>query len=433
MARWPCDLAAVGLEPVLARLARGRSRPPSCAAGAIGLVLQEEAAAVEIERDRWSWARISPGRAMLQDVAGTARSSRRRAGCSERMAGRHVDLHAQVPQAAEAGGDVERDVIVAAARRGTTARSRRPVACSASLLQRGRPVSSFSRLSSKRMPTFLRAWLSLVGLPQPGRFLEHHRLQVLVLLQAGCRARACSSTGRRRGGSSGRCWRCAGQGVGVKPVERLLGALVAGTPSGTAAPSPRTTTGCETICTVRLWFCSVFELPDLSSLVNSNFLVAGPRIGSGSDSVTRMRRESTGRKPSSPSETLAAGADGLVGQEAAAVGHVDAPGEACAIPWPGCRRPDRAWCCRAACPPTWLLSASVEGEPHLAASGGLSDLVGHLDGELDRVALAQEPRRVGLHHQVLGGDGVVFEEAAAQPTGRGRSPGTSTSSAPRAW
>ena len=45
---------------------------------------------------------------------------------AERFDGRRdVDLHAQVPQAAEAGGDVKRDVFVAAARRGTTA-TRRP-------------------------------------------------------------------------------------------------------------------------------------------------------------------------------------------------------------------------------------------------------------------------------------------------------------------
>ena len=62
--------------------------------------------------------------------------------------------------------------------------------------------------------------------------------------------------------------------------------------------------GFETIWTVTLWCRSVSDLPDWSSLVNSNFFVCAPRIGSGSDSVTRMRRESTGKKPSSPSDNL---------------------------------------------------------------------------------------------------------------------------------
>ncbi len=53
--------------------------------------------------------------------------------------------------------------------------------------------------------------------------------------------------------------------------------------------------GLDTICTTRLWFWRVFDPPDLSSLGNSNLFVAGPRIGRGRDSVTRMRRESTGR------------------------------------------------------------------------------------------------------------------------------------------
>ena len=39
--------------------------------------------------------------------------------------------------------------------------------------------------------------------------------------------------------------------------------------------------------------------------------VAGPRIGSGIDSVTKIRRERTGRKPSSPSETLPPAATAL--------------------------------------------------------------------------------------------------------------------------
>ena len=61
--------------------------------------------------------------------------------------------------------------------------------------------------------------------------------------------------------------------------------------------------GFETICTVRLWLCKVFDSPDFSSRSNLNSLVCGPRMGSGSDSVTSVRRTSTGSRPSSPSET----------------------------------------------------------------------------------------------------------------------------------
>ena len=61
--------------------------------------------------------------------------------------------------------------------------------------------------------------------------------------------------------------------------------------------------GFETICTVRLWLCSVFDSPDFKSRSKWKFFVAGPRMGSGSDSWTSVRRTSTGSRPSSPSET----------------------------------------------------------------------------------------------------------------------------------
>ena len=40
---------------------------------------------------------------------------------------------------------------------------------------------------------------------------------------------------------------------------------------------------------------------ECKSFVNSNRFVPGPRIGRGIDSVTKIRRASTGRNPSSPS------------------------------------------------------------------------------------------------------------------------------------
>ena len=62
--------------------------------------------------------------------------------------------------------------------------------------------------------------------------------------------------------------------------------------------------GFDTICTVRLCDLSVSDFPDSMSRVNSNFFVCAPRIGSGSDSVTSVRRDSTGSRPSSPSESF---------------------------------------------------------------------------------------------------------------------------------
>ena len=180
---------------------------------------------------------------------------------------------------------------------------------------------------------------------------------------------------------------CRASALAYSRLNDLLGALVRDTPSGTAAPSPRTTTGCETICTVRLWCCSVVDLPDSSSLVNSNFFVGGPRIGSGSDSVTRIRRDEHRQIAFLAVGQAAGGADGLVGEEAAARRAPSAARRSCAIPSAGCRRPARPWCCPASAS-TGLRGAGVgERQPHRA---GLprGRLVGDLDGELD----ARRPR-----------------------------------------
>jgi len=51
----------------------------------------------------------------------------------------------------------------------------------------------------------------------------------------------------------------------------------------------------DATCTVSDWCCSVSDPPDAISFSKRNFRVPLSRIGSGSDSVTRMRRDSTGR------------------------------------------------------------------------------------------------------------------------------------------
>ena len=55
----------------------------------------------------------------------------------------------------------------------------------------------------------------------------------------------------------------------------------------------------------------------------------------------------------------------------------------------------------------------AEAQPHRAVLPGRR-LVGDLDGELQLVAFAEEPRRIGLDHEVLGGDRFVGQQAAAE-------------------
>ena len=55
------------------------------------------------------------------------------------------------------------------------------------------------------------------------------------------------------------------------------------------------------VISVSDWWRSVDELSAANSFANSNCFVCGPRTGNGSDSVSKMRRLRTGRKPSSPS------------------------------------------------------------------------------------------------------------------------------------
>ena len=54
-----------------------------------------------------------------------------------------------------------------------------------------------------------------------------------------------------------------------------------------------------------------------------------------------------------------------------------------------------------------------EGEAYFAR-GLFVGHIGDLHSELELIALAQEARRVGLHHDVLGGNRAAAEEAATQ-------------------
>src|ERR1051326_5489224 len=157
------------------------------------------------------------------------------------------------------------------------------------------------------MPTFLRAWLSLCacrsqgvssnitlfrswffssGLSSAGVFFHCSKMRwILGLLLAIERARAFAYS---------RLNTCS---------EHSYGYSIRYGRARTAYHA-----GFGTICPGRPWCWRVLELPDLTSLVNSNFFVAGPRIGNGNESVTRIRRDRTGTAPSSPSEMLAAAA-----------------------------------------------------------------------------------------------------------------------------
>ena len=86
--------------------------------------------------------------------------------------------------------------------------------------------------------------------------------------------------------------------------------------------------GFETICTVRLWLCNVFESPDFSSRSKLKFLVAGPRIGSGSDSVTERPPHEHRQQALLAVGDAARRADRLVADRPARhVGHRQLPGE----------------------------------------------------------------------------------------------------------
>ena len=121
--------------------------------------------------------------------------------------------------------DVERDVLIAAAAGEPRPQAVAPVASAVSLYK-VRPISSLSRFSSNRMPTFLRAWTLGLGLPDPRRLLQGHGLEVLVLLQRAVqRGRALPQVEDPADLGVG-VGDVAGQGVGVEPVEDLLAALV---------------------------------------------------------------------------------------------------------------------------------------------------------------------------------------------------------------
>ena len=187
-----------------------------------GPVFQEEAAAVEIKRDRRAEV-IVVLVAVAEDLAVDLVDPAVQPG--QRLEGRlHVELHAQVPQAAETGGDVERDVIV---RRAAGEPRPGPVLILAfgQFLQRpGRLVVEPVVLEEDaHVPPGLALGL---GLADPGRFLQQDRLEVLVLLQRavqGGRAPPLLEDAMDLRIAVGDV---PGQGVGIQPIERLLVALV---------------------------------------------------------------------------------------------------------------------------------------------------------------------------------------------------------------
>ena len=253
---------------------------------------------------RRSWAR---GGSRPSCRASGSRGTARRSSASsrvQRLDGRgHVDVHAQVPQPAEAGGDVQRDVVV-----GRPAGEPRPGAVAQllfrQLAQRRGPSRRSSRLSSNRMPTLRRAWLSAwacrthgvsssitafrswffsSGLSSAGvPFHWSNTRRIFGSELAMCRASALAYS-RLNVCSVHSCGNSIRYGSAITAYQDGLRDHLHRERSGAAACPTRRTA---------------------SSLVNSNFFVCGPRIGSGSDSVTRIRRESTGRKPSSPSDSL---------------------------------------------------------------------------------------------------------------------------------
>jgi len=216
-------LAAVGLEPELPGLLEeevnhrpvwGRDRQ----------VFAKEAAAVEIQRVRGAGDMLFRLRPLLD-----ARIAFRHPGIQPAQRaedGGRVQAHAQVPEAAKAGGDIERDVIIAA-----PAREPRPGAVVQLLpgqLLQGGFLFVGEAVVIEQDAEIAAGLALLIGLPQPGGFFEHHRLEVRVPLEGAFeRGRVLPEIEEAADFGIG-IGDEARQGIGVQAVESLLGAFVGG-------------------------------------------------------------------------------------------------------------------------------------------------------------------------------------------------------------
>ena len=302
--------------------------------------------------------------------------------------------------------------------------------CCSSSFRSSRDVSSFSRFSSNRMPTLRRAWLSALASRTQGVSSSMTAFRSWFfssgLSSAGVPFH-CSNTRRIFGSELAMCRASAlaYSRLNVCSVHSYGNSIKYGS-AMTAYQD-----GLETIWTVSDWCRSVSEPPDVDSLANSNFFVCGPRIGSGNDSVTSTAPRQHGQEALLAVGQLAGRADRLVGQVAQSVGHGQPPRETAGLLG---RDVERLVGRGVAQQRIGRVAGPGVGQRQSHAAGlARRRLVADLDRELQHVAFAQEARRIGLDHQVLGRHRACPAASRSAVGGRGRSPGTSTGSAPRAW
>ncbi len=148
-------LAAVGLEPVFARLGQEEFEG-GLVLRVDRLVVEEEAAAIQIQSVGGAgnvFVGLRPALdALIMLVHPAVQPVQRAQGRLD------ADVRLEVAQAAEAGGDVEGDVVVAGAAGEPRPRAVREL--HSVVFGALRDISESSRLASKRMPTLRRAWLS---------------------------------------------------------------------------------------------------------------------------------------------------------------------------------------------------------------------------------------------------------------------------------
>ena len=217
----PLGLAALGFEPELPglaqekverRLVRRRNRQ----------VLQEETPPVKPQRIRgardvvFGMRRLQNARVFLSHLG---IQMLQRTECAT-----HGDIHAEVPKAAKAGGNVQRHVL-----RPPAAREPRPG--TVGKLHLGQPFERRLGFGVQAVLVEKNAdvapGLALgLGLPQPRGFFDHHRFDILVFLERTVESGRVLPLVEDAADSRVAVGDEPGQGVGVEPVKGLLAALV---------------------------------------------------------------------------------------------------------------------------------------------------------------------------------------------------------------
>ena len=399
-------LPDVERQPVLPRLAEPVVHRLAPLLGN-GMVPEEEAPAVEIERHGGAeviGVLVPP----LEDVA--IRLVGPRIEPVQRLERRpHVQRDAEVPEPPEAGRDVERDVVV-----GTAAREPGP-----------RAVGKLELLEPPREPLGLAVQPVLVEqdpdvaaslalglrLSQPGSLLEHHGLQVLVLLEWRVERRRGAPLLEHAADPGVGGGDVARQRGGIEAVEGLFGALVRELhqvrqrhhriPGGM-----RDHLHGKRLVAQRGGLAGALETREIE--LPRPGAADRQRQGFGDEDAAREH----GDEPFLAVGDASRGGDGLVREEAEAIGDLEPPRVGARL------RRRHSQRLLGPVVAERLVDALTgervpEGEAHAAALRRVR-AVDDLDCEIQRVALAQEARRIGLNHDLASGVGAILEQPGSQ-------------------